>query len=378
MERLVKLGYIILLLSVSMSASVFMIIESGTFFQDLYKNGSSISFMGYWAAFLNEVFMGIMAAVWIPSKKSNTGDTLHPINIFFKTLLLLLFVTTVCGSSLNTIYPLIGDIQAQSNHKKVIQILQSQVEDNDRSLDAFVQQNQRANAALSVRNQAKIKEELKGIMQRQNSSFTLWLEVFVVVLIRFGVQLANLSCVWLASWLYRQPTVVESQTARLNNNTPSERLTKTVVGLNGAQQAEKKPGLQIQPQNYNTKTLHQIRTSPISSKTMGIPRNDKSSQQLRTIDSENAISANVTYSPIRQPEDSKRILDIRSKIAQLLQSRNEGISLSQVGKAIGEKEAKLREIVDPKARFGGASVPTLENILNKIESLYNEEQAQMI
>ena len=128
-----KLIFITFLLSVSISASVFMIIEPGSFFQNLYKSRDVVSFMGYWAAFLNEIFMAIMAGVRLPGKNETDSLTFHPVNIFFKTLLVLLFMTTVFGSSMNTIYPLVNTLHKQNNIKQVIRILESQVIDNEHS-----------------------------------------------------------------------------------------------------------------------------------------------------------------------------------------------------------------------------------------------------
>ncbi|MCG8335584.1 MAG: hypothetical protein MJE63_13775 [Proteobacteria bacterium] len=372
MERLTKPLFIFLLLSISISASVFMIIESGSFFQDLYKAESSLSFMGYWAAFLNEVFMGIMAAVWIPGKKNKLGESLHPINVLFKLLLIFLFVTTVCGSSLKTAYPLYATVQKQNNQKEVIKVLHSQINDNNKSLNAFVLQNQRTNAALSVRNQIKIKEELKQMLANQESTFGLWLEISIIILIRFGVQLANLSCIWLAGWVYRQPSKTRNNNTELKRDQQFRAKTKHQKALNVALEPDSGSASKTNGSTFNSrpKQANKYTTSykqnSVAEKHKQIPSKNT---DVQTKPAEEQI--------LKQDKDQGKIYDLRVKIARLLRSRNEGISLSDIGKAIGEREASLREIVNPKLSLGSETMPALEDILSKIENLYNEEQIRM-
>lgn len=337
--------FIVFLLTISLSASIFMIIESGSFFQELYQDRQSVAFMGYWAAFLNEVFMGIMAAVWLPAGKERSKESAHPVNYLFKVLLVFLFVTTVCGSSLKTVYPLTERLQQQAKQEKVIEILQSQVKDNQQSLDTFVQQNQRVNAALTVRNQVKVKEELKQVYQSKESLFRLYVQIIIVVLLRFGVQLANLSCIWLAGWVFRQPAASQQQQQSIKPETPVAQQHEQV-------QADRHPRFRLrsaEPGRTREKDHH------------ATPRSIHSSPKNR-------------QTPGSSVEDDK-INELRKRISSMLKSRNEGVSLAQIGKAIGEKESHLLEIVNPRIRIGNGSRPALENILSKIEQLYHEEQA---
>ncbi|MBU3917891.1 hypothetical protein KKA14_20380, partial [bacterium] len=212
MNNTLKWIFIPFLLSVSISASLFMIIESGSFFQKLYHTENSLLNMGYWAAGLNEIFMAVMAAVWLPDIiKKNRKEKIHPGNYLFKFLLIFLFLTTVLGSSFNTVFPIMGRIQVYQNNDKIIGILQAQVQDNNLSLNTFVQQKQRVNSALSVKRQIQTREELKNLLKSQKPVFGLWVEAIVIIVIRFGVQLANLSCIWLTGWIYRQPLKKSNQ-----------------------------------------------------------------------------------------------------------------------------------------------------------------------
>lgn len=358
MTRPIKISFIVLLLAISISASIFMIVESGSFFQNLYQSKNSIGFMGYWAAFLNEVFMGIMAAVWLPKNNDPRKEKSHPINYFFKALLVFLFVTTVCGASLKTVFPLMDQIQSQRNQNSVIDLLETQVKDNEQSLNAFVQQNQRVNSALAVKNQIKVKSELKKLIADRQSTFQLWFEVFVIVLLRFGVQLSNLSCIWLAGWVYRQPAI-------------------------GKQPVDVKREERVQTSLNENRILHPVNTqfdrttvknkSAISKKPV-VSRNPNPTENIKPKINPKPKSS---QSPILMQENES-LTELREKITRLLKSRNEGISLAQIGKAIGEKESNLREIANPKARIENGSRPALESILLKIERLYSEEHVRSI
>ncbi|MBU3916872.1 hypothetical protein KKA14_15175, partial [bacterium] len=79
-----------------------------------------------------------------------------------------------------------------------------------------------------------------------------------------------------------------------------------------------------------------------------------------------------------QTQTEKDIDELRKKISSLLRSRNEGISLFDIGKAIGEKESRLRDIADPKSKIQTDKTLKLENILFKIEKLYQREYTDTI
>jgi hypothetical protein len=289
--------------------------------------------------------------------------------------LIFLFITTVCGSSLKTAYPLYNAVQKQENQKKVIEILKSQVNDNNKSLDTFVMQNQRVNAALSVRNQIKIKEELKQLLNNQKSAFGLWLEISVVILIRFGVQLANLSCIWLAGWLYRQPQKTKAkQSIQRQNAFYSENDLKS----NHVEMYSQK----TQSQTQNTGDIPNRNVSSKQTNQKAFYQNGnslcpKSNRETALKKKPDLKSPDTIDKPFVQKKELEGIYDLRIKIAQLLRSRNEGISLSDIGKAIGEREASLRDIINPKSIIGHSTMLALKSILTKIENLYNEEQARM-
>lgn len=221
MNAIIRWSLILFLLLISVLASVFIVIESGTFYQQFYNQSLSILHMGYWAAMLTEVFMAVMAATWLPNKISQKGKRVHPANYFFKAILGVLFITTVGGASFNSIAPILEKIQDQNNRTKIVTVLESQVEDNSKSFTTFSKQNQKTNTALAARNQIKAKEELKENIGDIKNTFLMWFQIFFIVFLRLGVQFSNLSCVWLIGWLYREKDNKVLEKGKALESTPS-------------------------------------------------------------------------------------------------------------------------------------------------------------
>lgn len=375
MNRSTKFVLILCLVLVSITASIFIIFESGDFFQKFYQADRTIQYMGYWAAALNEIFMAIMAGVWLPKIKKKNISFVHPLNYFFKILLILLFITTVAGSSLNLVLPILNTIQSQKNNNSVIRILKSQVNDNKKSLETFIQQNQKMNSALSVKSQIKIKDELKESIKTQRFEFILWIEVFFIIILRFCIQLANLSCVWLVGWLYRtSPEAFEETLKTLN--TPLKQ--KQTAGL------EK---LQINLENHRIKTSQKVKEklakidTPLTEDTHEFPRIKNPLMQELTRESTSIIhqlhqkpdrTTLLNNRPYKKcPSSSDRL---RRKIATLLKTRNIDISFTDFCKAIEEKESTLRSIVSIKTGINEETQFKLPLILKKIENVHAEGQ----
>ena len=120
-------------------------------------------------------------------------------------MVILLFFNTVGGASLNTVQKKLATIQEQKNRIEVLKILESQIGDQQENIDTFIGQEQRVNTVLATRKLNEIKEELKKLQTNQQSTFSLWVDILFISFVRFAIQLANVTSVWLASWLYRNP-----------------------------------------------------------------------------------------------------------------------------------------------------------------------------
>ena len=200
MFKIKKGLFLAILLLVSLTASVFMVLEAGQFYQGLYSK-ANFAYMGFLAAGLNEAFMAIMAGVWLPGRSRAKG---HPVNYLFRFLLVLLFCTTVGGASFNAIEHHLELIEKQANTQAILEVLRSQVTDHQASLRTFTEQHQPINSAITVRNQLQTKQQLVETLQKQKAVTGLWTEVIFLVALRIAVQLANLTCVWLAGWVWRR------------------------------------------------------------------------------------------------------------------------------------------------------------------------------
>ena len=198
-----RIVFISILVCVCFVASSFMVLESSEFFERFYT-GNSKNF-GFISAFLNEVFLVIMASVWVPAIQKGERKKFHPANILIKGLVILLFFNTVGGASLNTVQKKLATIQEQKNRIEVLKILESQIGDQQENIDTFVGQEQRVNTVLATRKLNEIKEEIKTLQSNQQSTFSLWVDILFISFVRLAIQLANVTSVWLASWLYRNP-----------------------------------------------------------------------------------------------------------------------------------------------------------------------------
>ncbi len=388
MNRLLQWISIPGLLLVSISASLFMIIESGAFYQKLYQTDSSFLNMGYWAAGLNEIFMAIMAGIRLPDIKKSNQVKINPVNFFFKFLLVLLFVTTVGGASFNVIVPIMNDIQSQRNNEEIIHVLQTQVSDNEKSLETFARQNQKTNSVLSVRSQVRTKEELKNTIRNRTLVFYLWFELVFVVVLRFGVQLANLSCIWLAGWILR--FLVESSPKPLV--ALKEQAVRPVIRKNNGQEENTNvilpAGNTINRMKDGLESGHvkNVRREAIEKPSKTAPKKtilEHTEKRFEKTGSELQNHRRIHVQPRkilaeedeRVTADLKEIYHLRKKISTLLQSRNDGIAFSEICRIIGERESKIRDIVTLKNRMGNKNIPFLESILHKIEDIYEKQHA---
>ena len=225
-----RLIFIAILAIVCLCASSFMVLESSEFFERFYLAEDSKNF-GFVSALLNEVFLVIMASVWVPAIRKGESKKFHPANILIKGLVILLFVNTVGGASLNTVQKKLTVIQEQKNRIEVLSILQSQIEDQQRNINTFRGQNQKTNTVLATRKLNEVKEELKKLQTSRQSSAALWLDILLITLVRFTIQLANITAVWLASWLYRTMPLAK-QIPLLTKNLPLEPQKRAKKNLN--------------------------------------------------------------------------------------------------------------------------------------------------
>ena len=254
-----RIFFITTLCGVCFSASLFMILESAEFFSRFYPKNAEHNF-GVWAAILNEVFLVIMSAIWLP-RSSQRKIGFHPGNLLIKTIMIFLFINTVGGASLNVVQEKLIDIQEQKNRIAVLKVLQTQIKDEYTNLDTFIQQNQRTNTVLTSRKLTEVKEELKQLQLTQQATFAIWIDIILITLVRFSIQLANITSVWLAGWLYRQPLSVS-----INHFSASSHATESPPKKEKEENKKNLYPESTYPNNQPTKNrIHATKTTKISS-----------------------------------------------------------------------------------------------------------------
>lgn len=392
MNQKIKWFYITGLFLISVSASLFMIIESGDFYQRLYQSSNSIIPMGYWAAALNEVFMAIMAGVWLPARSNKKGEKKeYWVNYFFKFLLVLLFITTVGGASLNVADDILNEIEKQQARSEIIKVVQSQISDNQEALQTFIDQNQRGNSAITVREQRTTREELKKILEQQKDNKKLWIDILLIITLRFVVQLANLSCVWLLGWVYRTPIEQKRISPSLNKDEPVQKENtvdktmpeitfKAVLNKSGEPEAVNKEE-SIQKENIVDKTMPEVTFKAVRDE-RGEPETVKKEEPKEIKPAlkreTNEKKTNIRYlsrDPAQKEEqgNTNKVRALCREITKLVYSRNHGVSLQDFCLAIGESEEEISSIIHFKKSAETISPIRLESILTKIQTIYQEE-----
>ncbi|MBT4286214.1 MAG: hypothetical protein HOD92_02675 [Deltaproteobacteria bacterium] len=338
MKHIFKWLFISILLLSSLAAAVFMILESGSFYQTLYESESH--FYGYWAAALNEIFMGIMAAVWITKRDKHGKQQSHLINYFFKLLLVILFITTISGASYYVASPIITNIQNQKNQSRILNIIDSQIANNKKSLEIFSSQNQKMNTALAAKRTWESQQQAKSIIGGNQYTFVLWFQLIIVILLRFGIQSSNLGCVWLAGWLYRKPAYkIETEDQ------------KSVLQSLNNREINTKPKIQA------------IRNNKINTgiRTKTDPRVNLYKQQ------------DIRKREVFDRQDNINI--IRKQIVNYLNLRNEGILMRDIAQAVGVSEKSMLDIQNNKISSLHFDAKNLETILKKFKIVFDQESA---
>jgi hypothetical protein len=105
------------------SASLFMIMESGEYYQKFYKN----SYQGYWAAFLVESFLAITAILHFKDNKM--------LNFFIKLMMIPLLLVVVSGVSLKVVTPLVKELAQIKSNNKLINVLNFENQQTLRNLE---------------------------------------------------------------------------------------------------------------------------------------------------------------------------------------------------------------------------------------------------
>ncbi len=161
------------------SASLFMVAESGEYYSTFYKE----KYKGYWAAFLVEGFLAIAAMFYVSDNKV--------LNVCIKLVMIPLFLVVVGGASLNVASPMMATLAKVESKKQLVEHLDEQNQQIKTHLALL--DGQRMNTALAIKHQRQISNQIASELKNQSSSpWMIWVVMGFSTFLRFSVQLANL------------------------------------------------------------------------------------------------------------------------------------------------------------------------------------------
>ena len=134
MKTDLKLAFLLLAV---ISASLFMVVESGEYYSTFYKN----DYQRYWAALLVECFLAIAAMLYVADRKV--------LNICTKLVMIPLFSVVVGGASLKIVSPMMTTLAKVESDQRLVEHLEEQNQQVKAQL--AVLEGQKANTALAIR-----------------------------------------------------------------------------------------------------------------------------------------------------------------------------------------------------------------------------------
>jgi hypothetical protein len=197
----------VLLSSAVISASLFMIIESGEYYQRFYDN----PYQGYWSAFLVESFLAIASMLYFKNRKL--------LNTMIKLVMIPLFLVVVGGASLKVVSPMVNELAQTENKNKLVALLQTENKQSIENLERL--KGQKVNTAVEIRRQRQSTSELKEVLKADTTfSWMIWVVIGFSTFLRFSVQIANLVFAHSLGVVWREPkaTTTESSLKSINKN----------------------------------------------------------------------------------------------------------------------------------------------------------------
>ena len=196
-----KTAFIGILLLINVSAAIFMIIESATYYTMVQNGhvliiaGVSLWFIPWLGAVLAEVFQHIMM---IMNSKTR-------LVWYFRFLAAMLFCLTVIAAGYRTLKPIELVYLQNEKTEKIAGVLNREIEDNRADRDIF-KNTQQTNTAVSVIERRKAADELKQLYindEKEKISSLSFTELIQLFLLRVAIQLSALTCAWKIGQIYR-------------------------------------------------------------------------------------------------------------------------------------------------------------------------------
>lgn len=200
-----------LLLIIVISASAFIILESGEFLNSLYKF-KSISYKGYFAAGLLEIFLILSTMIRIRKKV---------IDRIFSWSTYILIVLTILTSSLLIIRPQLRSLNKNSSNSEVKAFLKESSKQNKNIFSTFAKQGQKTNTALAFREIKKTNKNMFDALteKKDDNTFFIWLTIGLSLCIRAMIQILNTISAHIFGLLYRREQYNKSKNKKIIQST---------------------------------------------------------------------------------------------------------------------------------------------------------------
>lgn len=182
--------FLALLLVLILSTSTFLVIESSKYYQKWYVLEYSL-----FLAILLESFVIVLAmskVQWLA------------LRIIQKTLMLCVFCIIVGSASLHHVSPIIKFISESTEQTKIESLIKEEILNLKDDFKVFDRQKQKLNTAKSAnRRYEAFRGLLSTVNKKDDVSIALYLDIFILILIRLVLQTCNLFCASMVGEYYR-------------------------------------------------------------------------------------------------------------------------------------------------------------------------------
>jgi hypothetical protein len=198
--------YLLCLVLGAIAGSIYMIIESSTYYDSLYR-GILVGFMGLYTA----VFCEFIQHVFILVKVKNSVA-----NWFFRIITLIVFSLTVIAAGHNVAKPLIESINAFEWTQLKVQLLTAAIDNNKKDLEQL-DKSQKTNRAIAIIERRKATGKLLTVFDEKPKKNGSTFEIWFLFLLKVIIQIATLSFSWLLGYIWRTKTILADRPAPLTD-----------------------------------------------------------------------------------------------------------------------------------------------------------------
>jgi len=183
--------FLLLLLSLILSTSTFLVLESSQYYNSFFVH----IWKGLFLAILLESFVLVLAI---------TKVYRLPLRILQKTLMLSVFIIIVCTASLHHVSPIIESISKSKKENAVSYLIKEEMKNLKEDLKLFDKQKQKTNTAIAANRRYNTFRSLISLSnQKEDVSIALYLDIVILILIRLVLQTCNLFCANMFGSYYR-------------------------------------------------------------------------------------------------------------------------------------------------------------------------------